>query len=89
MRFFLFILLAPSILFSLEPLPDTSSKFIDRYCLDCHDEDMNEGGINLDFTKFNWQDAKVQHVWSDVYEMVSRGKMPPKKNIDKIPIPCE
>lgn len=63
----------------MEDIPETQWKFVERYCIDCHDEDMNEGGVNLDFKKVNWLDSKVRDHWAKAHSMVKRGKMPPKR----------
>ena len=62
-----------------EAIPKRQLDFMSNYCLDCHDEDTSKGDVSLDFLKVNWQSQKVREHWSDVYTMLERDKMPPKK----------
>jgi len=79
MKLIVLLLLSPFALLAQESLPKAQWEFISNYCTDCHDEDMYEGELNLDFEKVDWQSAKVRKHWGDAYTMLSRGKMPPKK----------
>ena len=79
MKLIVLFLLAPFVLLAQESLPKAQWDFVSNYCTDCHDEDMYEGDLNLDFEKVNWQSAKVRKHWGDAYTMLERGKMPPKK----------
>jgi hypothetical protein len=79
MKFFYLVLFLPFFLFAGETIPKGSWEFISRYCTDCHDAEMNEGELNLDFKEIDWTSESVRKHWGDVYEMVDRQKMPPKK----------
>ncbi len=80
MRFFLFSsFLCLSNLVGAEKLADQQWDFLSNYCLDCHDEEIKKGDINLDVDLIEWSNPKVRDHWSDVYTMLERGKMPPKK----------
>ncbi|MCM8531432.1 MAG: DUF1592 domain-containing protein, partial [Lentisphaeraceae bacterium] len=51
-------------------------KFMDRYCIDCHDEDIQKGDLRLDtfsFSKENFDKAQA------VLEVLEAIEMPPKK----------
>ena len=73
------LLMMPFFLFAQESLPKAQWSFVSKYCTDCHDEDMNEGNLNLDFEKVDWNSDEKRKHWGDVYTMLERGKMPPKK----------
>ncbi|MCM8542124.1 MAG: DUF1588 domain-containing protein [Lentisphaeraceae bacterium] len=79
MKLIVLLLMIPFALSAQDSLPKVQWDFVSKYCTDCHDEDMNEGDLNLDFEKVNWTSAKVRKHWGDVYTMLERGKMPPKK----------
>ncbi|MCM8529631.1 MAG: DUF1592 domain-containing protein [Lentisphaeraceae bacterium] len=59
--------------------PGHINKFIGKYCTDCHDEDMQKGGIDL--TSFSLENMSQvdEDLWAKVYDQVSAGTMPPKK----------
>lgn len=79
MKLIVLFFMIPFVLSAQEILPKAHWDFVSKYCTDCHDEDMYEGNLNLDFEKVNWQSAKVRKHWGDAYTMLERGKMPPKK----------
>lgn len=78
MKHLCLLFLIPLTLFAQDELPRAQWDFISKYCTDCHDREMNEGNLNLDFQKVNWQSASVRKHWGDAYTMLDRGKMPPK-----------
>ncbi|MCM8526531.1 MAG: DUF1587 domain-containing protein, partial [Lentisphaeraceae bacterium] len=78
MKWLILLLFVPQLLPALETMPKAQWEFVSKYCTDCHDEDMYEGNVNLDFEKVNWQSAKVRKHWDKAYTMLERGKMPPK-----------
>ncbi|MCM8540681.1 MAG: DUF1592 domain-containing protein [Lentisphaeraceae bacterium] len=55
------------------------SKFIERYCYDCHDEDVQKGGIRLDNLSKDLADSSVMSKWVKVHDQIKSGEMPPKK----------
>ena len=75
----LLLLFLPLIMTGAEPVPAKNMAFLDKFCIDCHDEDMNEGNLNLDFKNIDWTSAESRKHWTAVYTMLERGKMPPKK----------
>ncbi|MCM8533196.1 MAG: DUF1592 domain-containing protein, partial [Lentisphaeraceae bacterium] len=60
----------------LSPL---SKKFIEKHCSDCHDEDVQKGDVRLDNLSFNFTDKENISIWTNVFDAVSQGNMPPKK----------
>jgi hypothetical protein len=53
--------------------------FTDEYCADCHDTETKKGG--LDLTSFAWNPEQRPNFdeWVKVFDLVSKGEMPPKK----------
>jgi len=51
-------------------------RFLDSYCLDCHDADTHKGDVVLESPAFD-RDSLVK--WTRVYDAVEAGDMPPKK----------
>ena len=51
-------------------------RFLDSYCLDCHDADTHKGDVVLESPTFD-RDSLVK--WTRVYDAVEAGDMPPKK----------
>ena len=52
------------------------SRFLDSYCLDCHDSDTHKGEVVLEQPEFD-RDSLVK--WTKVYDALESGDMPPKK----------
>ncbi len=57
----------------------TARPFIEKYCIDCHDEDVTKGDLNIDrFDTFT--DAKnAVAIWDRMGKRIASGEMPPKK----------
>jgi hypothetical protein len=51
---------------------------LDRYCLECHDNDVKKGGLSLESLKA-FKDITPE-VWTAIHEQVELGQMPPKKS---------
>lgn len=57
---------------------------ISEYCFDCHDSEMQEGGIRLDnLTEYRRKD---QELWNKVFFVIEKGEMPPKKKPQPTPV---
>ena len=58
---------------------DYIKEFTGKYCSDCHDEDLEKGG--LDLSKFNllMDTLEEEKMWSLAYDRIAYGEMPPKK----------
>ena len=51
--------------------------FMEKYCLECHDADVQKGGVSLhDLNTFTEENAAL---WKQVWEQVSLKEMPPRK----------
>lgn len=60
-------------------LPEHVDSFLVEYCLDCHDEQSEKGGINLDFLEIDWSDPHAAVLWGKAWDMVEGGDMPPEE----------
>ncbi|MEM6279837.1 MAG: DUF1588 domain-containing protein, partial [Verrucomicrobiota bacterium] len=68
-------------LFSLraEPveIPGPIQDILFETCLECHDENSEKGGINLDDFEIPWSDEKAVEKWYKVFNVIDHGHMPP------------
>ena len=60
------------------PFGEKVRPFLEKYCFDCHGEDIQEGGVRLD--QFgNSPDILSNHkLWEKIYQQISVGSMPPQ-----------
>lgn len=52
--------------------------FVRTYCVDCHDDDIKKGGLDLTALPFTLADGEAFGRWVQVFDRVSAGEMPPK-----------
>lgn len=64
------------LLIAAAPLAAQPQTFLQRHCLDCHGADAQEAGLRLD--KLNTFRAADTNLWTNLYEKVSTGEMPPR-----------
>ncbi len=69
----------PSSMKSLASETRFVATFLDQYCIDCHDEEMKEGDLDLTALEFDVRNPSALDRWVDVYDRVMSGEMPPKK----------
>ncbi len=60
--------------------------FLEKRCLDCHDEDTKKGDLSLEALGHEITEASAEH-WLKALEQIERGYMPPAKK--KQPAPDE
>ena len=60
-------------------LPGSLNAVIEAHCLDCHDDSVAKGGLDLGSLKWNLSDPHTVGLWVKVYDQLASGKMPPKK----------
>ena len=53
--------------------------FVGKYCTDCHDEDIQKGGVDLTAVNLDIAHAVDETILTKVYDQVASGSMPPKK----------
>lgn len=56
-----------------------TGRFIEKYCVECHDRETEKGGLDLTSLKFNFTSSTNFDMWVAVHDRVSNGEMPPKK----------
>ncbi|MBM3824679.1 MAG: DUF1592 domain-containing protein [Verrucomicrobia bacterium] len=54
--------------------------FFEQHCIDCHDGDIKKAGLDLTALKPDFTARDNFAHWEKVFDRVSRGEMPPKKN---------
>ncbi|MCH5375096.1 MAG: DUF1592 domain-containing protein [Planctomycetes bacterium] len=58
--------------------PPSVAPFMTQYCVDCHDADMKEGGLDLTSLGSDLTDAGLQARWVRIHDRVRDGEMPPQ-----------
>lgn len=53
--------------------------FLEANCIDCHDADVNKGGLDLTTLSTDGADAAALKKWVRVFDRVAAGEMPPPK----------
>ncbi len=53
--------------------------FLETHCIDCHDADLNKGGLDLDALGHDLNDPATMARWVRIQDRVESGEMPPKK----------
>ncbi len=59
--------------------PEKHYKFIDRYCLSCHDSDTEKGKVNLEEISYTIKTNQQAESWQKVLDVLNSGEMPPEK----------
>jgi hypothetical protein len=62
--------------------------FLDKYCYECHDAELEKGHLNLEAFKDDSRFFRDQRVWREVVNQVVSGEMPPPKKKTR-PSPAE
>jgi hypothetical protein len=60
-------------------LPGKLEPFFDQHCIDCHDDELTKGGLDLLSLEWNLEDAHNESIWVKIYDQVASGEMPPEK----------
>jgi hypothetical protein len=60
-------------------LPKASKRFVEKYCIECHDAETKKGGLDLTGLKFDLATSTNFSRWVLVHDRVTNGEMPPKK----------
>ena len=60
-------------------MPDSMNIFFENHCMDCHDDEITEGG--LDFLSLTWQpeDSYNESIWVKIHDRIKSKEMPPPK----------
>lgn len=76
----LFLGMVLSTLHAADPAPLKPDAFLSRYCLDCHDADVQKGDRRLDDLPLNvGTDRAIAERWQEVLHQLQLGEMPPAK----------
>lgn len=61
--------------------PQEVAAFLDKYCIECHDTDVQKGDVDLEplFDAFEIGDKKSAILWHDVMNQLNLDEMPPRK----------
>jgi hypothetical protein len=52
--------------------------YLSTHCLDCHQGDEPEAGLDLTKLPFDLNDLEVTRRWTQIHDRISKGEMPPK-----------
>ncbi len=52
---------------------------IEKTCFECHDKETAKGDVDLSALPFNPSDRSNRERWAHVYDVITKGEMPPKK----------
>lgn len=63
----------------LEALPPIAGEFLVANCVQCHDAETKEGGLDLTSLAFEPADVPSHARWVRLYDRVRDGEMPPKE----------
>ncbi len=63
-------------------------QFVEKHCLECHDDLTSEGDFRADLLKLDLMDLKNHELWERVLARVGSGEMPPRKKKEQ-PTPGE
>ena len=58
-------------------IPEPLGELIRQTCLDCHDGDSAEGGLDLTSLSFELDDRKLRDRWILIHDRIQAGEMPP------------
>jgi len=76
MRHLCFFLLFSPAVFAAPPV---FRPFLDQHCMDCHDDEVKKGGLDLAALSAHGTDAAAMKKWVRVFDRVAAGEMPPPK----------
>lgn len=58
-------------------IPDPLGRLIRQTCVDCHDGDSAEGGLDLASLAFTLDDRELRDPWILIHDRIHAGEMPP------------
>lgn len=61
------------------PPPAAPAAFFERHCFECHDADLKKGGLDLTAVLPAFADPEGTRHWTNIYDRIESGEMPPKK----------
>jgi hypothetical protein len=58
-------------------VPDGIRSFIDKHCIDCHDDSLSKGDFDITALAFDLRHADTRGRWTRVFDQIEKGEMPP------------
>ena len=58
--------------------PKVVDSFLEKHCFECHDDSVSKGDLNLLELDFNLAKPASFEMWTEVYQRVKSGEMPPR-----------
>lgn len=80
MASFVLFMASPLILFANE-LPASISLLLQQSCLECHNKDTAEGGLDLTSLSLDLNDRAVRERWVRAHDRIENGEMPPQPTV--------
>ncbi len=59
--------------------PVPAKAFLEQHCIECHDAEMKEGGLDLTALPFSPELPANLAAWVNIHDRAARGEMPPAK----------
>lgn len=53
--------------------------YLERHCLECHDDQSAKGGLDLTAAAFDLGDPAIRERWIRIHDRVEHGEMPPRQ----------
>ncbi len=73
------------------PIPESIFTFLDRHCIECHDDLESSGDLDFYELDFDLKDKETTRLWTLVHDRIVSGEMPPpekprpnKKDADRM-----
>ncbi|MBX3739504.1 MAG: DUF1592 domain-containing protein [Akkermansiaceae bacterium] len=89
MRLFLTTLLLLPVLCSADDFTNNAQPLLQKYCYDCHSENKQKGGIQVDHLKTTLDAYQYHRFLENIAHAVEAGTMPPKDDVDDDEIPSD
>ncbi|WAC21537.1 DUF1592 domain-containing protein [Luteolibacter sp. SL250] len=89
MRSFLTILLLLPAVSSADDFTNNAQPLLKKYCYDCHSENKQKGGIQVDHLKTTLDAYQYHRFLENIAHAVEAGTMPPKDDVDDDEIPSD
>jgi hypothetical protein len=72
-----FLCLVAPVMLGGQVVPRETLALVEQHCLDCHDEDVRKGDLDLSLPDSKLADGKARDLWAKVFDRVDKGEMPP------------
>ncbi|MBM83561.1 MAG: hypothetical protein CMJ78_23625 [Planctomycetaceae bacterium] len=60
--------------------PSQVASVINATCVECHNDEVKEGGLNLKSLAWKLSDKKIRQRWTQIHDRVAKSEMPPDKS---------